>query len=82
VIEPQYLPPAWTKQARCAETDPEIFFPEPGDSSNLAQKICAMCEVKTECLEYALDNNERYGIWGGLSESKRRPLLKARGLAC
>ena len=81
MIEPQYLPPEWTKQARCAEVDPEIFFPDKGDNTNMAVTICRNCEVKRECLEYALDNREMFGIWGGLTEKKRRPLYRGRGLA-
>jgi WhiB family redox-sensing transcriptional regulator len=84
MIDPAYLPPAWTKEARCAEVDTEIFFPDKGDSASAeaARRICNGCEVKTECLEYALDNREMYGIWGGTNERDRRPLLKARGIAC
>ena len=62
----------WQEQALCAETDPEAFFPEKGGSTREAKKICTGCEVRTECLEYALSNDERFGIWGGLSERERR----------
>lgn len=84
MIDPQYAPPSWTAEARCAEVDTELFFPEKGDSysADMARRICSMCEVKTQCLEYALDNNERYGIWGGTNERDRRPMLRARGIAC
>jgi len=84
MIDPQFLPPAWTKEARCAEVDTEMFFPDKGDitSATSARKICNGCEVKQQCLEYALDNREVYGIWGGTNERDRRPLLKARGIAC
>lgn len=63
---------AWQDKALCAETDPEAFFPEKGTSSRGAKSICAACPVRHECLEYALANDERFGIWGGLSESERR----------
>ena len=63
---------SWQEQALCAETDPEAFFPEKGGSTREAKKICTGCEVKAECLEYALANDERFGIWGGLSERERR----------
>src|SRR3954454_11701646 len=59
---------SWQEQALCAETDPEAFFPEKGGSTREAKKICTGCEVKAQCLEYALSNDERFGIWGGLSE--------------
>ena len=67
---------SWQEQALCAETDPEAFFPEKGGSTREAKKICTGCEVKAQCLEYALSNDERFGIWGGLSERERRKLKK------
>ncbi len=67
---------AWQGDALCAQTDPEAFFPEKGGSTRDAKKICSGCEVKSECLEYALANDERFGIWGGLSERERRKLKK------
>ncbi|UYN82552.1 MAG: WhiB family transcriptional regulator [Microcella sp.] len=67
---------AWQADALCAQTDPEAFFPEKGGSTRDAKKICTSCEVKTECLEYALQNDERFGIWGGLSERERRKLRR------
>ena len=69
-------PLAWQGEAVCAETDPELFFPEKGGSTREAKRICAGCDVKTQCLEYALANDERFGIWGGLSERERRKLKK------
>ena len=68
----------WQDRALCAETDPEAFFPEKGGSTRDAKRICAACEVKQECLEYALANDERFGIWGGLSERERRRLKAGR----
>ena len=47
-----------------------------GGSTRDAKKICAGCDVKAQCLEYALANDERFGIWGGLSERERRKLKK------
>ena len=67
---------SWHESALCAETDPEAFFPEKGGSTREAKKICTGCEVKAECLEYALANDERFGIWGGLSERERRRLRR------
>lgn len=69
-------PLAWQGDALCAQTDPEAFFPEKGGSTRDAKRICAGCEVKAQCLEYALANDERFGIWGGLSERERRKLKK------
>ena len=69
-------PLAWQEDALCAQTDPEAFFPEKGGSTRDAKRICAQCNVRSECLEYALNNDERFGIWGGLSERERRRLRK------
>ena len=66
----------WQERALCAQTDPEAFFPEKGGSTREAKKVCLTCEVRTECLEAALVNDERFGIWGGLSERERRKLKK------
>ena len=68
--------PRWQEQALCAQTDPESFFPEKGGSTREAKRICSGCEVRAECLEYALQNDERFGIWGGLSERERRKLKR------
>jgi WhiB family redox-sensing transcriptional regulator len=68
--------PDWQERALCAQTDPEAFFPEKGGSTREAKRICAGCEVRAECLEYALAFDERFGIWGGLSERERRRLKR------
>jgi WhiB family transcriptional regulator, redox-sensing transcriptional regulator len=70
---------AWQSDALCARTDPEAFFPEKGGSTRDAKKICTSCEVRSQCLEYALQNDERFGIWGGLSERERRKLRRRAG---
>ncbi len=62
----------WMLEAKCLDADPEAFFPEKGGSTREAKRICAVCPVREECLEYALANDERFGIWGGLSERERR----------
>ena len=67
---------SWQERALCAQTDPEAFFPEKGGSTREAKKVCVSCEVRAECLEYALENDERFGIWGGLSERERRKLKR------
>ncbi len=68
--------PAWQDRALCAQTDPEAFFPEKGGSTREAKRVCRGCEVRAECLEYALEHDERFGIWGGLSERERRRLKR------
>ncbi|MDF2829951.1 MAG: transcriptional regulator WhiB2 [Mycobacterium sp.] len=66
----------WQERGLCAQTDPEAFFPEKGGSTREAKRICQGCEVRDRCLEYALANDERFGIWGGLSERERRRLKR------
>lgn len=66
----------WQDYARCAEVDGEVFFPEKGGSIRAAKKICAACEVRTECLEDALAHDLRFGVWGGKSERERRKLKR------
>lgn len=66
----------WQERALCAQTDPEAFFPEKGGSTREAKRVCLSCEVRVECLDYALANDERFGIWGGLSERERRRVKK------
>jgi len=76
-VDPVAEEMSWQERALCAQTDPESFFPEKGGSTREAKKICLNCEVKAECLSYALSNDERFGIWGGLSERERRRLKRA-----
>ncbi len=71
--------PEWTARALCAQTDPEAFFPEKGGSTREAKRVCLSCEVRAPCLEYALGHDERFGIWGGLSERERRRLKRSYG---
>lgn len=68
--------PEWQERALCAQTDPEAFFPEKGGSTREAKRICTRCDVKPECLEFALAHDERFGIWGGLSERERRKVKR------
>ena len=74
--EPEDADDLWQERALCAQTDPEAFFPEKGGSTREAKRICQGCEVRDECLDYALAHDERFGIWGGLSERERRRLKR------
>ncbi len=62
----------WVVFGACREVDPDLFFPSTREDSDHAISICATCPVQIECLDYALEAGERYGIWGGLTEKKRR----------
>jgi WhiB family transcriptional regulator, redox-sensing transcriptional regulator len=66
----------WADQARCLQAEPDTFFPEKGGSTREAKRICVGCDVRDLCLEYALANDERFGIWGGMSERERRKLKR------
>jgi len=68
----------WQDQANCLGVDPDLFFPERGASTREAKEVCKGCIVRGECLEYALANGEKFGIWGGLSERERRRLRRQR----
>lgn len=67
----------WQVSALCAQTDPDEWFQEKGGSTKTAKAICKICPVRAECLEYAITHDERFGVWGGLSERERRPLVRA-----
>lgn len=69
-------PGRWEERGLCRQTDPAIFFPEKGESNLPAKRVCSRCEVKTECLEWALETDQRFGIAGGLSERERRKLKR------
>lgn len=66
----------WMLDAKCLDADPEAFFPEKGGSTREAKRICAACPVREECLDHALLNEERFGIWGGYSERERRRMRR------
>jgi WhiB family redox-sensing transcriptional regulator len=71
----------WRLAAVCAQTDPEAFFPEKGGSPAAAKAVCARCPVTAECLDWALANDVRYGVWGGLSAQQRAGIRRRRGSA-
>lgn len=71
-------PFAWFKAANCLGVDPDLFFPERGELTSTAKEVCGACSVRLDCLEYALVNGEKFGIWGGLSERERRRLRRER----
>ena len=61
----------WVHQARCAEVDPELWYPPKGHSGKEAKAVCARCEVRRQCLAYAIEADEEHGIWGGLNRAER-----------
>lgn len=72
-------PPEWMDGAPCTQADPEAWFPESGaDTTRHAMRVCAGCPVRSECLEYALENDLTVGIWGGTSAAERRRIRARR----
>lgn len=68
----------WMHEGNCRNHPPEVFFPSDGVGVLIAQRICATCPVKAECLEHALEERIDHGVWGGASERERRRILKQR----
>lgn len=76
----------WQDRAECKGMDPILFFGpehaetvrEKRDREDAAKAVCARCPVQKECLEYALEAREAYGIWGGMTEVERKALLRRR----
>ena len=72
---------SWQMLSNCLGVDPDLFFPERGASTKDAKAVCQGCIVREDCLEYALTNREKFGIWGGLSERERRRIRRERAQA-
>lgn len=71
----------WQEVSACRDTDPEMFFPvgTTGTAANQIQRalaICSVCEVQEPCLQFALETNQEFGVWGGYPEDDRRRLRK------
>lgn len=69
---------SWMEDALCAQTDPDIFYPEKGGSTAPATSICRNCPVQAQCLDYAVTNDIRHGIWGGTSDNDRKRMSRER----
>lgn len=73
----------WRSLSACRDTDPELFFPlsawGPGQAQIASAKaICASCQVRSDCLQFALRSGQEFGVWGGTSEDERRALRRAQ----
>lgn len=75
------LDTSWQASSNCLGVDPDLFFPERGASTKEAKEVCRGCIVREDCLEFALNNGEKFGIWGGMSERERRRIRRQRALA-
>ena len=69
---------SWRQRAACRGIDPNVFYPASDDEADEAKSICADCPVREACLEYALANRERDGVWGGATERERRRIVRQR----
>lgn len=72
-----FIDQPWSSDALCAETDPEAFFPDRGKTLRTAKEICTQCSAREGCLYWALTVDEKFGVWGGLTEKERRKLARA-----
>jgi WhiB family redox-sensing transcriptional regulator len=68
----------WATFAACAEAEGMTFFPQTKAEARAALAICNVCPVREDCLEHALETNERFGVWGGMTEKERRLMLTDR----
>lgn len=69
---------SWRQRAACRGVDPDVFYPASDEEAEEAKLICHVCPVRESCLEYALANRERDGVWGGATERERRRLVRQR----
>ncbi|HEX2701446.1 MAG TPA: WhiB family transcriptional regulator [Acidimicrobiales bacterium] len=69
---------SWRQRAACRGVDPDVFYPASDEEAEEAKSICRMCPVREACLEYALANRERDGVWGGATERERRRMIRQR----
>jgi len=68
----------WSARAACRGLDPMIFFPAVEDDAAAAKEVCGACPVRELCLEHALGQREREGVWGGCTERERRRIIRRR----
>jgi WhiB family redox-sensing transcriptional regulator len=64
----------WRDQGLCRQADPEEFFAKSTPAIQRAKRICRACPVRPQCVQFAVTNGERFGVWGGLSQTELRPL--------
>jgi WhiB family redox-sensing transcriptional regulator len=70
--------PVWRQRAACRGVDPDIFYPVSEEEAAEAKSICRQCTAMEACLEFALANRERDGVWGGATERERRRMVRQR----
>ena len=75
-------PPEWMTRAACLGENPELWFPHESDPPDEARAICSLCPVRAECLAFAVANDVRHGMWGGLTPAQRSRLQPRKGPQC
>jgi WhiB family redox-sensing transcriptional regulator len=72
------LPGEWADDAACDMSTADTFYPDKYDGGDTrpAKRICAVCAVQAECLDFALKTDQRLGVWGGTSPSDREKLRR------
>lgn len=75
---PSSKTPAWRQRAACRGVDPDIFYPVSDEDAEDAKAICGQCPVQELCLDWALTNREKEGVWGGATERERRRIIRRR----
>lgn len=70
---------SWFDRAACQGLDTNLFFTERGEPTTQVKAVCKACPVRVDCLNYALDTGQHFGVWGGVGEGGRRQMRRARG---
>jgi WhiB family redox-sensing transcriptional regulator len=76
----------WRHRSACLDEDPELFFPIGNTGPAIlqieeAKQVCRRCDVREQCLAWALEAGQDHGVWGGLSEDERRALKRRNARA-
>jgi WhiB family redox-sensing transcriptional regulator len=69
---------AWQDKGACRGLETAVFYPDPEEDGTEAKAVCDRCPVRQPCLEWALSNREKEGVWGGCNERERRRILRQR----
>ena len=69
---------SWRQRAACRGVEPDVFYPVSDEEAEEAKAICEECPVRQPCLEYAISNREKDGVWGGATERERRRIIRQR----
>jgi WhiB family transcriptional regulator, redox-sensing transcriptional regulator len=77
-MDPSTKISVWRQRAACRGVEPDIFYPVTDEEAEDAKSVCAGCTVRERCLEWALTNRERDGVWGGATERERRRMIRQR----